>query len=61
VCSKADMDRAMEAETICSRSWCYEHLWFSVRLIGMAVEVAAAQTRYEMKICRNLIHLISRI
>ena len=61
MCSKADMDRAMEGETICSRWWCYEHSWFSVGLIGMAVEVAAAQTRYEMKICRNLFHLISRI
>jgi hypothetical protein len=61
VCSKADMDRAMEDETICSRSWCYEHSWFSVRLRGMAVEVAVAQTRYEMKIRRNLFHLISRI
>jgi hypothetical protein len=31
-----------------------------MKLIGMAVEVAAAQTRYEMKICRNLFHLTRR-
>jgi len=41
VCSKADMDRAMEGETIRSRSRCYEHSWFSVRLIEVAVQVAA--------------------
>jgi hypothetical protein len=60
VFSKADLDRAMDGETICSLSWWYEHSWFSVRLVGMAVEMAAAHTRYEMKICRNLFHLISR-
>jgi hypothetical protein len=43
MCSKADTDGQLEGETICSRSWCYEHSWFLVRLIGMAVEVAAAQ------------------
>jgi hypothetical protein len=38
VYSKADMEPAMERETICSRSWCYEHSWFSVRLTGMEVK-----------------------
>lgn len=51
----------MEGETIYSRSWCYQHSWFSVRLIGMAVEVAAAQPGYQMKIHRNLFHLIKGI
>jgi hypothetical protein len=32
---------------------------FQRDLVGMAVEVAAAQRRYQMKICRDLFHLIA--
>jgi hypothetical protein len=59
VCQKQIWTRLWRARRSTAGRAVYEHSWFSVRLIGMAVEVAAAQTRYEMKICRNLFHLIS--